>query len=1321
MTTSSRTRSLWKAHSPVPASSPQFILARSSVVFRQLRFNSSAAATESIATSGTDANASPSLKIQNPQFDEAGKELTVDITDKAVKQLKHIAVRDQNPLQALRITVDSGGCHGYQYLMDLTDEVNEDDVVFDKDGARVVIDTITLPMVSGSRIDYIEELIGSAFKVLANPHAAHSPIPPTATNHDPADHSSSTRSMSRALGITRLAVPPSLSPYMPVASRYVLACPCLYRRSFPAAHVSRTSSRSIATSSTTFKRATAVGPSRKATRSTSHGSEPSHSPGAGTKRALERRSGKGTKSAGSTSVPLAKQAQELLSDSTPSSRRSARPAYITAPSVSAKEMVQAIESSRQGTATKAAKGTEFVSPLSSSGLPSDADPFGKAADPFANQLEVAIEASLRRPKASAGSAWKDSRHSRSNAQSSEGQQLPDIQAQYLVGQARWESVKAKDVKIKNVTPENRPKVAVLEHGLDRVLFNPGVHWLQDPRSSVYNFDPYLRSICQPENFDYNALPAYKTSSLDHSLLKVATDNHGKYIGSTSSMTSILSQFYYLISGWKPLKTNHLSEAFSAQPKGFTRLSRSPTTIQLVYKGKGVYAIDSDKTFDSSTVLMQLGKSMEKMLTSTPEEFARFRKENSWKVTKTEREQPEAFNYISVDNFLLRSQLDCEDPRLPGKTFDLKTRAAVAIRLDVHNYELNQGYQLSKTHGYLESFEREYYDMMRSAFLKYSLQVRIGQMDGIFVAFHNTARIFGFQYISLDEMDSRLFGTSVMGDECFRNQLRLLNRTLDEITKKYPKQDLKITVDTDETVQSMNVWVETMPLGAASSPRGSTVKIVFDENGAPEMQPGAELSLWQIVCYSNLNKVPVVGPFDLNERATDDWELRYKIAELKKPHMMNEYRRMKAIQAEIMTDNAEKEAEVAAAAAGQSQGTTSTPKTSAEIKAARAISKRDAMRNTLRRISEQGRIKEEDEERRQADKEFLIWEPKGYTKISDLSAAPETVSAATDLPSTRSEPTPQQPESVSAKMVRRLKEAASNLTQPPTVPEAAAWNVPAPWSGETAKTSEVVHSRNMPLAVYYRRASDGKVIKLAMDDLSLVRRSISSPLVDKTEIRRLQSLQKVHGELISSLTPFDDVRFKLLEIPVRYSNYAFLQRPELERVAKLMEQPQEIMAPETTDDELREKLFNETPRYRNKLHLEYFHKWISKVATLSEDATPLKNMDDFLKIKDGQQLMRVANGLNITDRMIKNVTFAQGLDKEDGVKKTILSQIFYSEQVFTDDELKAMGYYPRIFDPAQVTSTRDILKGVGTKYRDNRVQKPRNEDAREDPTKPITSA
>ncbi|KAG0203718.1 [4Fe-4S] proteins maturation [Mortierella sp. NVP41] len=141
---------------------------------QQQRLNStSVAAAAAPAADAASASPTSDLKIHNPQYDEAGKELTINITDNAVKQLKRIAIREKNSL-ALRITVDSGGCHGYQYLLDLTDTVNEDDVVFEKDGARVILDTITLPMVSGSRVDYIEELIGSAFKVLANPHAAHS-------------------------------------------------------------------------------------------------------------------------------------------------------------------------------------------------------------------------------------------------------------------------------------------------------------------------------------------------------------------------------------------------------------------------------------------------------------------------------------------------------------------------------------------------------------------------------------------------------------------------------------------------------------------------------------------------------------------------------------------------------------------------------------------------------------------------------------------------------------------------------------------------------------------------------------------------------------------------------------------------------------------------------------------------------------------------------------------------------------------------------------------------------------------------------------------
>ncbi|KAI7820236.1 mitochondrial protein Pet127-domain-containing protein [Gamsiella multidivaricata] len=1010
-------------------------------------------------------------------------------------------------------------------------------------------------------------------------------------------------------------------------------------------NVGRTSSRTLSTSTVAFKRY----------------------PVSAEKEKRRKRLPKGSKA----SLHDHDHASPILSGSSSAER----PAYVKAPSVSAKEMVWAIESSLKGGEQKSALASGSSSALSSSTSVLGLDPFGKAADPFANQLEAAIVASRRSTNPPRNSIV-----------------LPDVQAQYLVGRAKWESVKAKDIDIRNVTPKDRPKIASLEHGLDRVLFNPGVHWLQDPRSSVFNFDPYLRSICQPSDFDYDALPAYRTSSLDPALFNVALANRGKYIGSTSSMTTILSQYYYLISGWKPLKTGHLSEAFSSQPRGFTRLSKAPASIQLVYKGNGIYAVDADKTFDSSTILMQLGKSMEKMLTSTPEEFSRYTKENSWQVTKGERETPEAFNYIAVDKFLLRSQLDCEDPRLPGKTFDLKTRAAVAIRLDVHNYELNQGYQLRKAHGYLESFEREYYDMMRSAFLKYSLQVRIGQMDGIFVAFHNTARIFGFQYISLDEMDSRLFGSSVMGDECFKNQLRLLNRTLDEITAKYPEQDLKITVDTDETVQSMNVWVETMPLGAATSPRGRDVEVVFDGNGAPEMQPGSELSLWQIVCYSNINDEPTVGPFDLNERATDAWELRYKIAELQKPHMLNEYRRIMAIQAEILKDDEEKEAAIAAAAAAASAD--KEEEVSLSKRGARTQSRRDAMRNTLRRISEQGRIKQEDEERRQADKEYLVWEPKGYTKIIDKPAMESSAPESSVVASSVTAPVAAESETIAAKMVRRLRESVAKAAS------AASTSIDSPVADkESASTPAKLKVGGRAVehtpAMYYRQY-DGKIVKLVADDLALIQKSCTGLLEAPEELERMKHIKKRHEWLITSLNPFDEIRFKMLQVPTRAVDFVFYDRQRLERMSRLMGQPESLLADTDKDSVLRQKLFDAVPLFRNKLLLDYFHNWIHKVVTLDKDARPFKKLEDFLSVDDEEALLRAANGISITERMVQKQAFVQGLQPKDAMKKAILVQIFYSEQAFKDEELQAMGYFPRIFDHAVYQNTLDILKGVGTK-------------------------
>lgn len=137
---------------------------------------------------------------------------------------------------------------------------------------------------------------------------------------------------------------------------------------------------------------------------------------------------------------------------------------------------------------------------------------------------------------------------------------------------------------------------------------------------------------------------------------------------------------------------------------------------------------------------------------------------------------------------MRAQLDCHDPRLPGTgVFDLKTRAALPVRMDLMNYQQHSTYLIRTLQGKVESFEREYYDLMRSAFLKYSFQARIGGMDGVLVAHHNTARMFGFRYIPLSEMEACLFGGRDRGEAVFEKCVLLLEEILKEVISRFPGQ------------------------------------------------------------------------------------------------------------------------------------------------------------------------------------------------------------------------------------------------------------------------------------------------------------------------------------------------------------------------------------------------------------------------------------------------------------------------------------------------------------------------------------------------------
>ncbi|THH19214.1 hypothetical protein EW146_g1928 [Bondarzewia mesenterica] len=359
-------------------------------------------------------------------------------------------------------------------------------------------------------------------------------------------------------------------------------------------------------------------------------------------------------------------------------------------------------------------------------------------------------------------------------------------------------------------PSPQQPIAKLGHGLDRILFNPGVSWLQDPRSRVYNFTTWLESIPSVKDFAFERLGGFISSSRDQDLWSLAKREGRTFAGSTSSLTGLLSQIYFLISGDKGVNTTCLSKHFQFEPTTFTSGQRMPASIVLKHND-GVYAIDSDSLIPGSAeknVLTWMGTLLEKFLTTSPEKFSRLLRSSDDPLEPEDSPTREAYRYSKSAKFVMRSQLDCHDSRLPGTgVFDIKTRAAVPIRLDLMNYEENSGYLIRTLQGPLESFEKEYYDLIRSAFLKYSFQARIGNMDGVFVAYHNTARIFGFQYIPLSEMDERIFGQEGRGDRVFEKCVGMLENILDEAIHHFPNQSIRCIAEKVECKDSLMIFLE----------------------------------------------------------------------------------------------------------------------------------------------------------------------------------------------------------------------------------------------------------------------------------------------------------------------------------------------------------------------------------------------------------------------------------------------------------------------------------------------------------------------------------
>lgn len=93
------------------------------------------------------------------------------VSPSAARRIAQLIREDNANNLMLRVTVSGGGCSGFQYGFSLDSATTGDDVVFETDGVRVVVDTMSLDLLRGAELVYVDDLMGSYFK-LDNPNAA---------------------------------------------------------------------------------------------------------------------------------------------------------------------------------------------------------------------------------------------------------------------------------------------------------------------------------------------------------------------------------------------------------------------------------------------------------------------------------------------------------------------------------------------------------------------------------------------------------------------------------------------------------------------------------------------------------------------------------------------------------------------------------------------------------------------------------------------------------------------------------------------------------------------------------------------------------------------------------------------------------------------------------------------------------------------------------------------------------------------------------------------------------------------------------------------
>jgi iron-sulfur cluster insertion protein len=99
---------------------------------------------------------------------QTATDASISLSESAAAQINQIMQAQGRKF--LRISVEGGGCSGFSYKFDMDDEASEDDLKIERDGATVLIDSMSVEFLTGSVIDYVDELIGASFQI-KNPNA----------------------------------------------------------------------------------------------------------------------------------------------------------------------------------------------------------------------------------------------------------------------------------------------------------------------------------------------------------------------------------------------------------------------------------------------------------------------------------------------------------------------------------------------------------------------------------------------------------------------------------------------------------------------------------------------------------------------------------------------------------------------------------------------------------------------------------------------------------------------------------------------------------------------------------------------------------------------------------------------------------------------------------------------------------------------------------------------------------------------------------------------------------------------------------------------